>query len=305
MTMNTSHKHIAEKDFSGNLFPWFGLIFFFSVLFSCKPESLELELPVEPSKPVLSAQYTRFEGAGVLAMVLSNSFNPVSEPIRIDSLGLELDSSLLASGAQVWIEGPGVAQYLPELDPGIYGSETINLQDGKQYQVSVSVGNHRLQATTTKMQKVEMDSFAVLPDAGRKNLSVFIRFQDIPNQKNYYVINYTGSKKEPLPQDPDPDYIARRILEQNAGFDLLTDEGADGKMQVFSKNMPIPSASDTFALAITHISKGYYEFLSAQKKSGTLFNQLRAEVINFPGNVKGGYGYFELNEPDLKVIQLR
>jgi hypothetical protein len=52
--------------------------------------------------------------------------------------------------------------------------------------------------------------------------------------RNYYVVNYLIVKKdEPILIKPDPEYLLRRIFEQQAWFDLFSDADAvNGKIEI-------------------------------------------------------------------------
>ncbi|MGQ0828591.1 MAG: DUF4249 family protein, partial [Bacteroidota bacterium] len=89
-------------------------------------------------------------------------------------------------------------------------------------------------------------------------------------------------------------------------FDLLNDASfTDGKLIKTTIISPMVKASDTIAVELAHISKGYYEFLTAYKRSSKLINQLTGEPINYPSNVQNGYGYFNAHYPDGKIFFLK
>ncbi|TAE81504.1 MAG: hypothetical protein EAY81_09705, partial [Bacteroidetes bacterium] len=99
----------------------------------------------------------------------------------------------------------------------------------------------------------------------------------------------------------DPKFIAKKLTEQKLDFDLFTDADFVGNKLSVTKKLP-PSDFDTIAVAITEISQGYYDFLTVQKRYGKLINQLRGEALNFPTNVMGGLGYFNINQPQLYIL---
>ena len=62
---------------------------------------------------------------------------------------------------------------------------------------------------------------------------------------------------------------------------------------------------DTIAVALSHISKGYYEYLTTRQRSATsLFANLLAEPVNYPTNVDRGYGFFNLHLPSVQLFIL-
>jgi len=58
------------------------------------------------------------------------------------------------------------------------------------------------------------------------------------------------------------------------------------------------------AYTLSNISPDYYKFLTTWKTSAQLFNQLTGEPINFPTNIKGGYGFFTTTNPDVRIFDL-
>lgn len=280
----------------------FLLIIVISELFSCKPKALDVQMPQADIRPVLANQYGT---EGMMGLVLTKSFEAGKQIYTSDSNGIQYDSSLLLSGAEIEISGAGKSIRFEQLDAGIYGTDEAYFNDGELYTIKVICADgKRLSAQSIKMQKVNFSSLDVKETENGKSLKITYSFDDLPISETYYVVNYiSGERKEQLPDKPDPEYIAKRILEQNASFDLIDKSMIKNGRYMGEKIIGKPQSSDTIAVALTHISKGYYNYLSAQKKAGTLFNQIRAEVINYPSNIQNGYGYFELNEPDFRILE--
>lgn len=84
-------------------------------------------------------------------------------------------------------------------------------------------------------------------------------------------------------------------------YDLLSETDIVGGRYQITKNFT-NAKLDTFAIALSNITQGYYEYLKAQKKFNTLVNQIRGEVVNLPTNIINGYGYFNVHTPHFKVI---
>ncbi|MFY8020942.1 MAG: DUF4249 family protein [Bacteroidia bacterium] len=279
------------------------LLIIISQLLACKPEALDVKMPKAPEQPSIASQYGI---DGILGLVLSKSFDAGKQLYTADSNGIQYDSTLLLSGAIIQIKGGGQTFTLEELEPGIYASSSANLIDGENYQLDVMCADGKtLQASSIKQSKVSFNELSATLSANNKNVLVKFSFNDLPGTDNYYVVNYiSGNQTQQVPDKPDPEYIAKRILEQNATYDLIDESLFKAGVYKGEKTINRPSNSDTIAVALTHISKGYYQYLQAQKKAGTLFNQIRAEVVNFPSNIQNGYGYFELNEPDFHLLEL-
>lgn len=271
---------------------------------SCKPEPIDLIVAQNPQKLAVSSQLIN---SSLLGVSISKTFNALQvNNSGIDSNGFNFDTSLLVSNAQIFLKNNNYSVQLVEIEKGIYGSETAIINDFSNYQLEVIIdGKLALTAESKKLVKTNFDSVFVYKHKNSSEVKVYYSLTDNMAEQNYYVVNYfIKSKKYDISLQPTPEIIAKRMLEQNISFDLLTDSDFNnGKYQV-EKLVTSNHPSDTFAISVSNIGKGYYDFLIAQKRAGTLFNQLRGEVINFPTNIKNGYGYFQLSEPDIRVLNV-
>jgi hypothetical protein len=272
---------------------------------SCKPGEMDLVMPKSEQKVVLSSQYVN---GGMLVVSLTKSFDAGSSPkINFDSTGVKMDERLLISDAEVWISSGGFKKQLLAIDKGVFALEENILQDGMMHTITVvQNGREIASASDNKMPFVSFDSVSVYR-SGSASSSVLVEYR-VKNQvgaKQYFVVNYfTKKEKDTIPALPDPAFIAKRMLEQNVSFDLFTSDDFQNGFYRVNKTVSSNYTSDTLVLSLSNVSEGYYRFLQAQKRAGSLFNQMRGEVINFPSNIRGGYGYFQLSEPDIRVMQV-
>ena len=97
-------------------------------------------------------------------------------------------------------------------------------------------------------------------------------------------------------------YFNKGSNKKLAEYELLND--ASFTNNVLIKESPLRNlrATDSIAVEIANISKGYYEFLAAAKRNGDLLTQFTAESIHFPTNVKNGYGFFNAYYPHAKIF---
>ena len=68
--------------------------------------------------------------------------------------------------------------------------------------------------------------------------------------------------------------------------------------------LELAGATDSVAIALSNISESYYEFLKKREKGGNVFTELTNEPINYPSNVKGGFGFFNTHFPDVEYFDL-
>ena len=88
-------------------------------------------------------------------------------------------------------------------------------------------------------------------------------------------------------------------------MDIFSDKTFDKPNFTYSRKFEGVKATDTVALVLSNISKGYYEFLTAYQRAGGWFNQLSGEPINYPTNIEGGFGYFNAYYPDYRIFYLK
>lgn len=285
---------------------------FYLLLFSmlgfiaCKPKPIEIEIKQADPRLVVYSQYIN---GGFLVVSITKSFPARMPGNIIDINGFHLDSSVFVNNAEVWLKGANLELKLENFESGLYACENAFLSDGETYIIEViDPDRNSILGSAQKMKIVMFDSVAAYSyrNGTNNNTDVYYSFTDNKNEENYYVVNYfTKKEKETIPEKPDAEYIARRLLQQNVSFDLLTDKDFyNDKIKVF-KTISNNYEGDTLVLGLSNISKGYFHFLEAQKRAGILFNQITAEVINFPTNINKGYGYFNLHEPDIRIIELK
>ncbi len=280
------------------------ILFAICSLVACKPEPIEIEIRQDAPKLVVYSQYL---GGGLCVVSVTKSFATRISGSVLDSAGAKVATSVFVNNAAVILKGNGREIKFESMGNGVYVNENVELLDYNAYEIEVSAaGYDQLKGATQKMRMVAFDSVSANRKYGTDaGISVYYSFTDNSNEENYYVVNYfTKKDREHLPEKPDAEYIASRLLQQNVSFDLFTDRDFLNKRIAVNRNIGNTSLGDTVLVSLSNISKGYYHFLETQKRAGTLFNQLNAEVIHFPTNLVNGYGYFNLVEPDLRIIAL-
>jgi hypothetical protein len=87
---------------------------------------------------------------------------------------------------------------------------------------------------------------------------------------------------------------------------LFDDEEFDGigikeMFRVFPRDY---EPGDTIAVSISNISEPYYEFMKLRQDNRFNFIEYLSEPLNYPTNVKGGRGFFNLYKPDFRTLVL-
>ena len=61
---------------------------------------------------------------------------------------------------------------------------------------------------------------------------------------------------------------------------------------------------DTIAVSLSNISKEYYDFMKLRIDNRYSFVEYLSEPVNYPTNVEGGKGFFNLYVPDVEFFVL-
>lgn len=278
----------------------------FWFLTSCTPDPIEVDIPQAPQRIVVASQ--QIEG-NTLVIVLSRSFTALeNKKINIADTTQSLPEELLVKGADVTINVGGVITQLEELSAGVYFSASLPGDNFQTYLLNVTDNEKQQHVVSQAMRlpKVMLDTFGIKGIASRSNeYLLHYAFTDNPNEQNWYVINFytRDNASDSFPGRPDVDYIAKRLVEQRLDFDLVSEKDlVNGKYQITKKFTS--NKLDTFGIALSNISEGYFQFLAAQQKLSSVANKIRGEIINMPTNVQNGYGYFNMHTPDARAIRL-
>lgn len=284
------------------------IILIASTLIGCRPDPIDMDVPQAPERIVVASQQA--EG-NYFVTVLTRSFSALeNKEIDLNNPDQPLPEELLVRRAEVYVVLGGERFLLEEVSNGVYATQTLTPSLYNTYTLEIidhDRGGATCLAQTTMLPKVLLDTFGISPVTGSSNeYLLHYAFTDNPNEQNWYVVNfYTRDNAQDTTTDNpgDVDYIARRLLEQRLDFDLISEKDLrNGKYEITKKFTN--NQLDTFGIALSNISKGYYEFLEAQKKYSSVTNKIRGEVINMPTNVSPGYGYFNLHTPDARVIRV-
>ena len=281
------------------------LLLIVGLMASCTPEPIDIELPQAPSKIVVSSQYAydTISQQNVLLVVLTKSFSALENNLPvIDSTGIHINPDLLVSGATVEVITPQETITLTEGDQGMYYAVNFSYVPNQLVKLVVKDAQNNVltEATTGTTQTKDFEYVGLQQKGANKFLNYAIK--DDPNISNWYLVNYfTKQQKDSVPNYNDPRYIAKKLTEQDVSFDIYSDADFVNGTLTVEKNLGVYNY-DTVVVAISEVTQSHYQFLTAQKRYGKFINQLRGEIINFPTNVKNGYGYFSANNPKVRIL---
>jgi hypothetical protein len=118
-----------------------------------------------------------------------------------------------------------------------------------------------------------------------------------PIGKNYYMVSVQRfSRKQQL-----NDLLNPRVFTH-----LVTDEAFDGQHfeEDFKTLFQKYSKGDSIAVVMSNVSADYYAFLKI-RNDRFRFSEFASEPMNYPTNVNGGYGFFNLHAQDARVFVLK
>jgi hypothetical protein len=272
---------------------------------SCTPEPIDIDIAQAPVKLVVTSQVVPGQ---IMVVGLTRSFSALSNGGNADTISDNFLDSVLVENAIVTVDHPGGTDTLYMITPGIYASINVLLTNYGIYTLRARdvVMNLEITATTQLMPQVVPDSVTPYFEYLTNDTNLFVHYEltDIPGEENFYVVNFYRNNND-TGASLDPNTYFAQGQNKLTSFDLITDTDFDqnGRL-VRNREMTEVGYNDTIAVTVSHISKGYYEFLTAYKRSGSLINQLTGEPINFPSNVQGGYGYFNAHIPTVRIFEL-
>lgn len=271
------------------------LLFILSVLGSCIPDPLEVyDVPSLAPRIVIGSQV--IPGQGLLVYVtrsvgaLEAGWGSELEPLL---------QQIAISDAVVTLSYDDTTDTLVHQAYGVYVGALDAVVAGKTYTLKVkSPAWGEVQAIATAPAYVPFQSAeASLFLTGFDSLArIRYSLQDPPGP-NWYMINVQKvSAATPIDR-----YLNPRVFTK-----LLRDSTFDGKKFEDEFNVIFQNYSDGDSVLVTmsNISPDYYNYLWLRNDSRFSLAGFASEPLNFPTNVQGGYGYFNLHVPDVRGFVL-
>jgi hypothetical protein len=273
------------------------------------PKPLNIEIDDVEQQPVIASFALPPQE---LLVTFTRTFSALIS--KDDSLNLDVANIadlILVDSALVTLRYAGRTDTLFKLASGVFASINAEQIDNEKYTLFAKdfKSGKEIIAETTILPSVDLDAveseFVAPGDTSGFFDSLYTfraTFNDPLGVENYYLITYTGIS----------DYrgglanLGANVFNfKPAQFAVIADQVKGDGAQISFAPFTAGNANDTLIVGLSNITKGYYDFLSAYKKSGNLFNQILGEPINLPTNVMGGNGYFAMIRPRLKVVVLK
>lgn len=269
----------------------------------CTPKGIDIDVAPAESRIVVASQIIPQKS---LVVSLTKSFSPLEPIATSEEVGAGLLDKFLVQNALVTVSYNNQTDTLSMLLPGIYISNNILLTNYNTYTLNVtepSTGMH-VSAVTSMLPQVKFDTVypIVVRNLADTVVSVKYVLHDNPSEENFYVVNYILKQASTGANLDISSYFGNGSNKILSVFELLNDASFTNGELINQTILNDVTSTDSIAVEVAHISKGYYEFLTAAKRTGGLITQLTSEPIHFPTNVQTGYGFFNAYFPDAKVF---
>jgi hypothetical protein len=262
---------------------------------ACLPDPLEVNgIPKVKPQIVVSTQIIPDQS---LVVLLTKSFGALDA--SEDSDPIEVLNQIAVNDAFVTITGPDKVDTLTFLGNGIYGGIQLDLVPSIEYKLDVeSATLGKVSSTTTVLPKVDFEEIeAQLYFDGFDDTLAEVSFvmKDLA-EKNWYLLSVAEVEEEDLEEN---------LLNPGTFSRLLDDEEMNGTygevFRVFPREF---ERGDTIAVSLSNISQEYYNFLKMRQDNRFSLVEFLGEPVNYPSNVEGGKGFFNLYTPDIEFIVL-
>jgi hypothetical protein len=187
------------------------------------------------------------------------------------------------------------------LGSGIYGGVFIPFKSGDAYRLDVaSPSLGKVTASTKVLPQISFDSVRAelyLNTYGDSLAQITEVFED-PVGKNWYMVNVQRIRRSEL---------VSNVLNPRMYTQLLDDVEFEGQFygdtfRAFPRNFTI---GDTVSVSLSNIGGDYYEFQDKRSDNRLSFIEYLSEPVNYPTNVEGGRGFFNLYIPDIRIFVLQ
>jgi hypothetical protein len=265
-------------------------------LCSCLPEPLEVNrLPVVRDEIVVSTQMISDRS---LVVLLTHTIGALDA--NDDTDPEQLVNAIAVNDAFVTLDGPASTDTLDFVSHGIYMATGAPFEPGETYSLHIkSPGMREAMATTQVRRRIaftDVDASLYYNGYDDTLAQVTYTIKD-PEEQNWYLLNVQEVEREDLVEN---------LLNPRSFTVLLADDAFNGKsfgerFVVFSREYKM---GDTIAVSLSNISEDYYRFMQMRVNNRFGFLEFISEPVNYPSNVVGGRGYFNLYIPDVRFFIL-
>jgi hypothetical protein len=266
------------------------------MLISCLPDPLPVEnIPSLEPKITVASQIIPNQG---LVVFLTKSIGALDAGDTSDPE--DLLEQIVINDAVVTLQYNNETDTLAFLGSGLYGGVTI-----REWQERIT---YELKVKSAELG--EVNAFAQVQDPvpfqtaeAKLYITQFDSLAEInyslndPPGRNFYMVNVQKfSATQGLASLLNPDVFTHLVEDTDFDGELFQDQ-----FRVFFRDF---SEGDTVSVFLSNIQKEYYEFLTLRNDNRYNFADFASEPVNYPSNVNGGLGFFQLYVPDVRLFIL-
>lgn len=266
------------------------------IVASCLPDPLQTgEMPTLESKMVISSQMLPRRG---LTIIVTRSLDALDAGSESDLENLL--RQIVVQDAVAILHYGNQTDTLLNLGNGVYEDLNVTWREGVRYTLNVkSETLGEVSSDAMMIPPVPFDSVTtrLVYSSIDSLLQTNFTFTDRPG-KNYYVVSV---QEIPNLQDPD------QLLNPPIFNHLIDDTGFDGQeiRGQFTTFYPRFSRGDSVAVFLSTVSAEYYNFLQMRNDDRYNLATFASEPLRYPTNVQGGYGFFNLHLPSVRLFRVR
>jgi len=278
-----------------NILRWLGMAWMAIVVVGCLPEPLPVEdIPKLESKLVISSQMLPRQG---LTIVVTKSLGALDA--GSDSDPQAVLEQIVVDDAVVTLHYSDRVDTLINVGSGVYEDLTVAWHQDISYTLNVKTESlGEVSSATELVTPVPFDSVHVrlVYSSLDSLLQVNYTLTDPPG-KNYYVVSVQGfSNLQDLSS----------LLNPTIFNHLIEDTEFDGREMhgEFTTFFPRFSRGDSIAVFLSTVSPEYFTFLQLRNDDEYNLATFASEPLRYPTNVQGGYGFFNLHVPNVRLFRL-
>jgi hypothetical protein len=271
---------------------------------------IAITIPQAPAKLCIASQVIPDQ---FILVTVTKSFTSLYSTKYDTSANINFD--IFVNHALVTVSYNNKIDTLFPITSGVYSSFNTLIASGTTYTLNVydSTTKESVSAITAMEKPTSLQDLKVIPIQTITDTSIDTSynfkysFNDAdPSVDNYYFVSISKANPGSLVSNPSTIF---NLLSSSNILKLYSDAQANNNLISDSlKGIELLNGfkpADTVLFMVSSISKDYFKYLTAFKKSNSIINQLTGEPINYPTNIKNGYGFFSAHSPKLKIIVLR